>query len=73
MNESIFILKGNIVYSKSAEELEIIEHGYIVCENGLVQGVYQTLPFAFGGYPVIDYENRLVIPGLTDLHVHAPQ
>lgn len=73
MNESIFILKGNIVYSKSAEEMVISEHSYLVCEGGLVQGVYQTLPFKYGGYPVKDYEDRLIIPGLVDLHVHAPQ
>ena len=73
MNESIFILKGNIVYSRSAEELEICEHGYLVCENGRVKGVYQTLPFVYGGIPITDYEDRLIIPGLVDLHVHAPQ
>ena len=73
MNEPIFILKGNIVYSRSAEELEICEHGYLVCENGRVKGVYQTLPFVYGGIPITDYEDRLIIPGLVDLHVHAPQ
>ena len=73
MNESIFILKGNIVYSRSAEELEICEHGYLVCDNGRVKGVYQTLPFVYGGIPITDYEDRLIIPGLVDLHVHAPQ
>ncbi len=73
MNESIFILKGNIVYSRSAEELEICEHGYLVCENGRVKGVYQTLPFVYGGIPITDYGDRLIIPGLVDLHVHAPQ
>lgn len=73
MNESIFILKGNIIYSRSAEELEICEHGYLVCENGRVKGVYQTLPFVYGGIPITDYEDRLIIPGLVDLHVHAPQ
>ena len=73
MNESIFILKGNIVYSRSAEELEICEHGYLVCENGRVKGVSQTLPFVYGGIPITDYEDRLIIPGLVDLHVHAPQ
>lgn len=73
MYESIFILKGNIIYSKSAGELEVYEHGYIVCENGKVRGVYQTLPFEYGGIPITDYEDRLIIPGLVDLHVHAPQ
>ncbi|MGC4019108.1 MAG: amidohydrolase family protein [Muricomes sp.] len=73
MYESIFILKGNIVYSKNSSELEICEHGYLVCEEGKVKGVYQTLPFEYGGIPITDYEDRLIIPGLVDLHVHAPQ
>lgn len=73
MDESIFILKGNIVYSKSPQKLEICEHSYLVCEEGMVQGIYQTLPFEYGGYPLEDYADRLIIPGLVDLHVHAPQ
>ena len=35
--------------------------------------MYQTLPFVYGGIPITDYEDRLIIPGLVDLHVHAPQ
>lgn len=73
MNESIFILRGNIVYSKNPEELQICEHSYLVVENGLVKGIYETLPEAYTSYPVTDYEERLIIPGLVDLHVHAPQ
>ena len=40
MNESIFILKGNIVYSKSQTEFAICEHGYLVCRDGKVDGIY---------------------------------
>ena len=73
MHESIFILRGNIVYSKNPEELNICEHHYLVCENGIVKGVYETLPEEFASCSVTDYEDRLIIPGLVDLHVHAPQ
>lgn len=73
MNESIFILKGNVIYSKSPQEFQICEHSYLVCEEGLVKGIYLTLPFEYGGYPVEDYGERIIIPGLTDLHVHASQ
>lgn len=73
MNESIFILKGNIVYSKSTEELCILEGQYLVCEDGKVQGIYETLPDAYKDAPITDYGECLIIPGLTDLHVHAPQ
>lgn len=73
MNEPIFILKGNIVYSKNTRELEICEQSYLVCENGLVKAIYKELPLAYRNAPLTDYEDRLIIPGLVDLHVHAPQ
>ena len=73
MNESIFILKGNIVYSKSQTEFAFCEHGYLVCKDGKVDGIYQTLPFRLGGSPIRDYGDCLIIPGLVDMHVHAPQ
>ena len=73
MSEPIFILKGNIVCSRNEKELAIYEHGYLVCRNGKVDGIYQTLPFRLGGNPIRDYGDCLIIPGLVDLHIHAPQ
>ena len=73
MNEPVFILKGNIIYSKDLTELAVCEHGYLVCRNGLAEGVYPTLPFKLGGNPIHDYGDCLIIPGLVDLHLHAPQ
>ena len=31
---TVFGLKGNIVYSKTPMQLEICENGYLVCEEG---------------------------------------
>ena len=73
MNGPVFILRGNIVYSKNQKELNICEHGYLVCRDGQVEGVYQTLPFRMGGNPIHDHGDCLIIPGLVDLHIHAPQ
>lgn len=73
MCESVFILKGNIIFSRVPEKLETFEQGYLVCENGLVKGVYRILPEEYEGFSVEDYGDRLIIPGLTDLHIHAPQ
>ncbi len=73
MNGSIFILHGNIIYSKNAKELEVCEQSYLVVKDGLVEGVYETLPESYASCPVTDYEDRLIVPGLIDLHVHAPQ
>lgn len=46
---------------------------YLVCEDGKVEGIYAALPEKFREIPVEDFGERLIIPGLTDLHVHAPQ
>ena len=73
MNESVFILKGNIIYSETKEKFTILENGYLVCQNEQVEGVYKSFPEKFSGVPVKDYKECLIIPGLTDLHVHAPQ
>ena len=40
--KSVFILKGNIVYSKNQKEFSICENGYVVCKDGIVEGVYKT-------------------------------
>lgn len=73
MNREIFALKGDICYSKSLTELETIEQGYLVCKEGRVEGVYQQLPERYSDITVTDYGRKLIIPGLIDLHMHAPQ
>ncbi len=73
MNESLFILKGTIVYSKNQSELEIYEKSYLVCNNGVVEGIYKTLPEHLEKHLVIDYKDAILMPGITDLHIHAPQ
>ena len=71
--DDIKILKGNIIYTKTKDAFEICEHGYLVCKDGKVEGIYQTLPFRLGGEAIEDYGDCLIIPGMTDLHIHAPQ
>lgn len=73
MNKPIFALKGDICYSKSLTELETMEQGYLVCSEGVVEGVYKELPEEYKDIPVTDYGKQLIIPGLVDLHMHAPQ
>lgn len=68
-----FALKGNICYSRDAATPEILPHGYVVCENGLSRGAFPTLPERYASLPLTDYGDHLILPGLCDLHVHAPQ
>lgn len=67
------VLKGNVVYSKVPQEMEIVENGYVVYDNGVVKGVYSELPAEYADQEIEDYGDKLIIPGLVDLHVHAPQ
>ena len=68
-----YVIKSNICYSKSSNEICIVENGYLVCEENKCAGVYTKLPEQYAVFPLLDYSEQLVIPGLVDLHVHAPQ
>lgn len=68
-----FVLKGNICYSHNVRRLECMEQGYLVCEDGRSAGVYKELPQIYAGFPLTDYGDRMIVPGLTDLHIHGPQ
>ena len=67
------ILKGDIVYSESRDRLRAQKDGYLVMEDGVVLGVFEQLPAEYREVPFEDYTGHLVIPGLVDLHLHAPQ
>lgn len=73
MNQEDFILKGNLCYSIDSKSLQIVEQGFLVCVNGLSQGVYKELPELYCHLPLMDYGDCIVVPGLVDLHIHAPQ
>lgn len=73
MSTDCFIIKGDICFSKSRTELCTVKDGFIVCENGISRGVFTGIPEEYSGFPVRDYTGMLVIPGMVDLHVHAPQ
>ena len=69
----VFALKGDIVFSTDIHTIETKENHYLVCKDGKVEGVFEKMPEEFQGIPVTEYKNSIIIPGLSDLHVHAPQ
>ena len=73
MKENTFALRGNICWSENKEHISTVEMGYAVCEEGVCKGVFAQLPERYAGIPVHDFGDKLVIPGLSDLHIHAPQ
>lgn len=70
---NLYCIKGDILYTKDFGSFETIESGYILIEDSKVKGVYKNLPEKFLKVKVTDYKNSLIIPGLVDLHLHAPQ
>ena len=68
-----FALKGHICHTPDAEHLVIRENAYAVCEEGICRGIFDEIPERFRGTEVIDCNGKLVLPGMTDLHIHAPQ
>ena len=68
------IYRANIIFTPTPEHFQIMEHGFVVVsDNGLVENVYSELPSQYSKEPIIDFGDKLLIPAMNDLHVHAPQ
>lgn len=68
-----FVLKGNIGFSKEDKTLCCMPDSYVVCAEGICMGVFSDLPEEYLSFPVTDCGDDLILPGMTDLHLHAPQ
>lgn len=71
--DSTKIFKGNIIFTPTPNKFLLIENGYIVVVNGKVKNVCKVLPEEYKDLQIIDYGDKLIIPGMNDLHAHAPQ
>jgi len=67
------VLKGNICYSRTIDTLATVENGFLAVGGKHLLAVFDKLPGEYKDFPLVDYGNCLIIPGLCDLHVHAPQ
>ena len=68
-----FIIHGDICYSRDKNTLVTHEGGNLVCEHGFCKGVFDTIPDEYANLKIHDYSGMLVMPGMVDLHIHAPQ
>ena len=68
-----FVIKGHICYSQDKSTLKVYKNSYLVCVNGKSKGIFENLPSEYKDLPLKDYGDKLIIPGMVDLHVHAPQ
>ncbi|NLK27627.1 MAG: amidohydrolase family protein [Clostridiales bacterium] len=65
--------RGNVIYSKNKDTLISKENSYMLVCEGIVKGIFKELPNGFPKENIIDWGNKLIIPGFCDMHVHAPQ
>ncbi len=68
-----FVLKGDVLFCDENREVHTVPDAFLVCNNGRCAGVFTELPEEYKSLTIEDYTGKLIIPGLTDLHVHAPQ
>lgn len=68
-----FVIKADICYNETPQVLNTVQDGFLVCVKGRSAGVFQELPEQYAALPLLDHSGSLAVPGLTDLHVHAPQ
>ena len=68
------VYKAHILFTKEKSRFEVLENSYVAVENGKVTGVSTDLAqLDSEGAEVIDFGNKLLIPAMNDMHVHAPQ
>ncbi|MBO6190458.1 MAG: amidohydrolase family protein [Alloprevotella sp.] len=68
------VYKAHIIYTKQRERFEVLENGYIAVDEGRVQGIAaQREDLGCPNAEVVDFGNKLLIPAMNDMHVHAPQ
>ena len=67
------VLRGNIVHAPAMGRLDILEHGCLVLEDGVITGLYPDLPAHLEGAEVRDFGDRIIMQSFADMHLHAPQ
>lgn len=72
-NMTVQILKGHIVHAPKFGELSITENGYMVLNDGKIQGIFKSVPDQYKNVNVTDYGNQIIMQSFADTHMHAPQ
>ena len=68
-----FVVRGDFCDTPTPDQLRFRKDHFLVVEDGKCTGIFPGLPEKYAQLPVTDAGDTLVIPGMTDLHLHAPQ
>lgn len=70
----MILYRANILYTPTPKTFETLHFGYVaVDDSGRVEGTYENIPDHLRLAEVVDFGDKLLIPAMNDLHVHAPQ
>ncbi|WP_413166683.1 guanine deaminase [Capilliphycus salinus ALCB114379] len=66
---------GDPFYQTAEESVRYIPDGLMIVENGKIKafGSYEHLQPQYPNLEPISYPEKLIVPGLIDLHIHYPQ
>lgn len=67
------VFKGDIVYTPDKDNFKTYKDSYLVSQAGKILGIYEELTEEYKNYPLMDFKDKLIIPGFVDIHLHAPQ
>ena len=69
------IYKAHILYTKERSHFEVLENGYIAvdADGRVIEVAADLASLDSKDAEVIDFGDRLLIPAMNDMHVHAPQ
>ena len=68
-----FIIKVDFAYSIAPDEIKTEKDAYLVSIDSRCGGIFKEIPSQYADLPLLDYTGKLIIPGMIDLHLHAPQ
>jgi guanine deaminase len=68
-----FILHGDILTSTAQRKLSVFEDSYLIVLAGKIKGIVKEVPVLYRDLPILERTGKLILPGLCDLHLHAPQ
>ena len=73
MRDKNYAIKGIVVHTPEFETIEYHDNSYVVCIDGECAGIFSELPEQYKDLKVYDYTDKFIIPGMCDMHLHAPQ
>lgn len=68
------IYKSLVINPVSEEKVEIYNPGYlVVCEGKILSLTNKDPSSDYKGSELVNFENKIILPGLIDTHLHLPQ